>query len=137
MEEKITAEKPKKPELTPVAEDYLRMIYLMSFEDDGGGNPVRICALAQRLGVSPSSVSRMAQSMALWGYLDFRRYGYITMTDEGKAHGEYLVLRHDTVKRFFSELCGGTTDSDTDKIEHFVSRRTVDEMIKRLGCAEK
>lgn len=123
----------KKPEeLTPAAEDYLGMIYRMSYCDEGEAKPVRICALAEKLGVSPSSASRMAQTMALWGYLDFKRYGYITMTEAGRAHGEYLKRRHDVVKRFFCELDGGDGGEDIEKLEHYITPATVDSMERRL-----
>lgn len=123
----------KKPnELTPAAEDYLAVIYRMSCGDGEEVKPVRICALAEKLCVSPSSASRMAQSMALWGYLDFKRYGYITMTDDGRMHGEYLMRRHETVKRFFSELGGGESERDIEKLEHYITPQTVEAMQRRL-----
>ena len=118
--------------LTPASEDCLRMIYELSAGEGGEEVPVRICALAEKLGVSPSSASRMAQSMAVWGYIDFRRYGYITLTDKGRAEGEYLAMRRETVGRFFRELCGGSCADDTDRLSHFVSRDTVAAMADYL-----
>ena len=117
--------------LTPAAEDYLEMIYRMSSGEDSGG-PVRICALAERLHVSPSSASRMAQSMTVWGYLDFKRYGYITLTEKGVEMGEYLVKRHETVLRFLTWLTGGDELLETERIEHYLSRGTVAAMEKIL-----
>ena len=135
MDTELTEEKRKAAELTPAAEDYLKMIFRMSFDDcqNGAGKPVRICALAESLHVSPSSASRMAQSMALWGYLDFRRYGFIMMTDLGREHGEYLVRRHDTVEKFFCRLCGGETDVDIEKIEHYVTKGATEAMEKSMA----
>lgn len=110
--------------LTPAAEDYLEMIYRMSGEE-GAKTPVRICALAERLHVSPSSASRMAQSMTVWGYLDFKRYGYITLTEKGIEMGEYLVKRHETVLGFLRWLTGEDSLIETERIEHYLSRSTV------------
>ena len=136
MEEyrKVSDER-ERTKLTPAAEEYLEMIYRLSFEDDAGKGeikPVRICTLAEKLHVSPSSASRMAQSMALWGYIDFRRYGYITMTDKGRETGGFFVKRRDTVGRFFEWLCGGKCEDDTDKIAHYLSEDTVSAMEKRM-----
>lgn len=117
--------------LTPAAEDYLEMIYRMSAEE-GERQPVRICALAERLHVSPSSASRMAQSMTVWGYLDFKRYGYITLTDKGLEMGEYLVRRHKTVLDFLTWLTGGEELVETERIEHYLSRGTVAAMERIL-----
>ena len=121
--------------LTPAAEDYLEMIYRMSSAENGG--PVRICALAERLHVSPSSASRMAQSMTVWGYLDFKRYGYITLTEKGVEMGEYLVKRHETVLRFLTWLTGGEELVETERIEHYLSRGTVEAMEKILKKEEE
>ncbi|MBE6616495.1 MAG: metal-dependent transcriptional regulator [Ruminococcaceae bacterium] len=117
--------------LTPAAEDYLEMIYRMSHEG-GEREPVRICALAERLHVSPSSASRMAQSMTVWGYLDFKRYGYITLTERGIEMGKYLVDRHETVLSFLGWLTGEESLIETERIEHYLSRGTVEAMTRIL-----
>ena len=117
--------------LTPAAEDYLEMIYRMSWED-GERCPVRICALAESLHVSPSSASRMAQSMTVWGYLDFKRYGYITLTDKGVEMGKFLVERHETVMKFLGWLTGEESLLETERIEHYLSRQTVEAMTRIL-----
>lgn len=117
--------------LTPVAEDYLEMIYRLSAVE-GDGRPVRICELAQQLHVSPSSASRMAQSMSVWGYLDFKRYGYITMTEKGMECGEYLMRRHKTVVEFLRWLDGESDLAEAERIEHYLSEGSVAAMAKLL-----
>lgn len=124
--------------LTPAAEDCLEMIFKLSAGDGGEDVPVRICALAEQLGVSPSSASRMAQAMALWGYIDFRRYGYITLTELGREVGGFFCTRHETVEEFFRELCGGSCTDDTTRLAHFISADTVAAMAEYLrGKDEK
>lgn len=117
--------------LTPAAEDYLEMIYRLSVVN-GEGRPVRICELSEKLHVSPSSASRMAQSMAVWGYLDFKRYGYITMTEKGTEWGEYLMRRHGTVVRFLHWLNSESELSEAERIEHYLSPETVAAMERIL-----
>ena len=75
--------------------------------------------------------------MALWGYLDFKRYGYITMTDKGRMTGGYFVRRHETAEKFFAWLCGGECPDDTDRIVHYITPSTVDAMEKKLSETEK
>ena len=99
---------------------------------EGEGRPVRICELAEKLHVSPSSASRMAQSMAVWGYLDFKRYGYITMTEKGMEWGEYLMRRHSIVVRFLGWLNGEGELAEAERIEHYLSRETVAAMERIL-----
>lgn len=117
--------------LTPAAEDYLEMIYRLSAVE-GDGRPVRICELSEKLHVSPSSASRMAQSMAVWGYLDFKRYGYITMTEKGMECGEYLMRRHKTVVEFLRWLDGESDLAEAERIEHYLSEGSVAAMAKLL-----
>lgn len=122
-------------ELTQTAEEYLQTIYELS-RDGEGECPVRICSLAEKLHVSPSSASRMAQSMALWGYIDFRRYGYITLTDKGRVRGEYLVHRRDTVRRFCAML-GDKNRERAEKVAHFVSAEMLDGMERMMSSARE
>lgn len=122
----------KNGELTPASEDYLEMIYRISVSEDGteGGKavlpkPVRICELAEYLHVAPSSASRMAQTMALRGYIDFKRYGYITLTAAGMETGAYLIRRHGIVIKFLERLRGGDVLVEAERIEHYLTRETV------------
>ena len=122
----------KRGTLTPAAEDYLEMIYRIA-SDSGSAGHVRICDLASRLSVSPSSASRMAQSMAVWGYVDFKRYGYITLTERGCEMGKYLIRRHGTVLEFLVRLRGESGAlAEAERIEHYLSRETVEAMEKSL-----
>jgi len=122
--------------LTPAAEDYLEMIYRLSEENK---RPVRICELSERLNVSPSSASRMAQSVSAWGYVDFRRYGYITLTELGCRTGAYLIHRHRVVSDFLLWLTGEERLTEAERIEHYLSPRTVlaMERVMAEGSADK
>lgn len=121
-ENKENKEEKKKGSLTPAAEDYLEMIYRLSEESK---RPVRICELSECLRVTPSSASRMVQSMAVWGYVEFKRYGYITLTERGAKMGRYLMGRHHTVVEFLRWLTGDTDEGEAERIEHYLSPKTV------------
>ena len=126
--------------MTPAAEDYLEMICRLASKVEGESGytdtprPVRIGELAEKLHVSPSSASRMAQAMALRGYIDFKRYGFITLTAEGQETGEYLIRRH-TVVMLFLEWLRGDSDGfgEAERIEHHLSRKTVEAMERKMG----
>ena len=70
--------------------------------------------------------------MAVWGYLDFKRYGYITMTEKGMEWGEYLMRRHSIVVRFLGWLNGEGELAEAERIEHYLSRETVAAMERIL-----
>ena len=125
--------------MTPAAEDYLEMICRLAHSDEAGENgalrPVRIGELAEKLHVSPSSASRMAQTMALRGYIDFKRYGFITLTAEGQETGEYLIRRHTVVMRFLEWLREDPDGfGEAERIEHHLSRQTVEAMEKKMAA---
>ena len=121
--------------LTPAGEDYLMKIYELS---DRGRDPVRIRDLSQALAVSPSSASRMASAMCSRGLVNFRRYGYITLTERGEATGAYLRRRLAVAEEFFGDLCGDGPDTadEARRAAHFLSERTVAAMESRLRKKE-
>ncbi len=109
--------------MTPAGEDYLMRIYVLSGE---GKEPVRIKELSDDLGVSPSSASRMATAMSARGLVNFRRYGYITLTGEGQQLGEYFVRRRDVLIRFLTALRGDSdVEEEAETAEHCLFRDTV------------
>ncbi len=124
--------------ITPAAEDYLEMICRLASSDEEGQSgtmrPVRICELAEKLHVSPSSASRMVQTMALRGYVDFKRYGFITLTAAGAEMGDYLIRRHRVVLDFLTWLRGDQDCfEEAERIEHHLSRRTVEAMEEKMA----
>lgn len=120
-------------QLTTSMEDYLEMIYRMESE----GGYVRITALAHALHVKPPSASKMAANLRGQGFIDFPKYGYITLTEWGRRMGAYLVHRHQVVGRLLCTI--NQTESEleeVEKIEHFLSPRTVANIEKFLEGLE-
>lgn len=115
--------------MTPAAEEYLETICRLA-----RNGPVRIRELSERLRVAPSSASRMARQMNAAGYVDFKRYGYITLTEAGARTGEYFQKRRAVVRRFL-ELLKGTSDerTETRQIERYLSASTVAAMENRIS----
>lgn len=115
-------------ELTPAMQDYLEMICRL----DAQLGVVRIGTLAERLHVRPSSASKMAVLLDNTGYVRFEKYGYIRVTAKGVETGRYLLHRHTVINHF---LCLVNQSKDelvqTEKIEHFINYRTV-ENLERL-----
>ena len=116
--------------MTPAGENYLMMIHELS---GGGKEPVRIRDLSSALGVTPSSASRMATAMCADGYVNFRRYGYITLTEKGIGRGEYMRDRLDTVKEYIARLNGFPSDDEAASVAHCLSEETVAAMKEKIG----
>ncbi len=115
-------EKESTEELTPAMEDYLEMICRLL----DTGAVVRVGDLSERLHVAPSSASKMVRLLSEQGYVDFPRYGYISVTRKGSRAGTYLLRRHEIVSRFLCALNHSESETEqVEKIEHFLDERTV------------
>ena len=113
--------------LTTAMEDYLEMICRILEEKED----VRVQDLSRMLHVKPSSVTKMVQQLNQLGYLHAERYGHITLTEQGKRAGDYLLYRHDVIHGFLCALNHSQNELEqVEKIEHFLERTTVENMEK-------
>lgn len=111
--------------LSSSMEDYLEMACRLS-KDKGY---TRLNDLSRALNVQPPSASRMVQKLADINLMNYQKYGVIELTEQGKQIGEYLLKRHATIEEFFRII--GVTDGileETEKIEHHLSRQTVNQI---------
>ena len=108
--------------LTSAMEDYLEMIS-RNAEAEGY---VRINELAEKLNVRASSATKMAQKLGSLGFIKYKRYGIIELTESGKELGGYLLMRHSVIESFLHMI--GITDNllvETELIEHNISANTL------------
>ena len=111
--------------LTNAMEDYLEMICRILQNSDR----VRAADLSKKLNVKPSSVSKMVQQLADAGYIQAEKYSVITVTEKGRAAGNYLLYRHNVIHNFLCLLNSGDNElEEAEKIEHFLSRKTVENL---------
>lgn len=94
-------------EITESMEDYLEMISRYIQEN----GYVRMSFLADKLNVRPSSASKMVGKLRDMRLVEFEKYGLITLTEKGRAVGQYLLWRHQVLNDFFlpSQPFGGRT----------------------------
>lgn len=112
----------EKQSITSSMEDYLEMIYRICIET----GYARTNQLAEKLNVRPSSTTKVLQKLKELDLVDYKKYGTIKLTQEGKALGEFLLKRHKIIEIFLENL--GIEDSllkDTEMIEHDVSLKTL------------
>ena len=121
-------------EVTESMEDYLEMIG-RCMEEHGY---VRVGALADKLNVRPSSVSKMVGRLRELGLVQFEKYGLITLTKKGDEIAAYLLWRHDVLLRFFQRLndTGGQV-SLVEQVEHFMDQETVRNLERLLDAFPK
>ncbi|MBR7149593.1 MAG: metal-dependent transcriptional regulator, partial [Oscillospiraceae bacterium] len=82
------------------AEMYLETIYRLSKERSN----VRSIDVAEEMGYSKPSVSRAVGLLKGANYINVDSYGYITLTESGKAAAERTYERHNLLTEFFVSL---------------------------------
>ena len=111
-----------KKTLTASMEDYLEMISRECAERPF----IRVNELARRLNVKDSSATKMVQKLGSMGYVDYQKYGMVTLTGRGRELGAFLLSRHAVLEKFLSFI-GCTKDAlkQTELIEHNISPETL------------
>ena len=93
----------------------------------------RLGVLARKINVGESSASKMVHKLSKTGLVKFEKYGTIYLTPRGRETGEYLVFRHDVIESLLRLINGsGSELHQTELIEHFLDRRTVENIFRFL-----
>lgn len=108
--------------LTSSMEDYLEMIYRNSLVE----GYMRVNNLSELLNVAAPSATKMVQKLAKLGLIDYKKYGIIFLTENGREIGKFLLERHNIIESFLTNL-GVDEDVlvETELIEHNVSASTL------------
>jgi DtxR family transcriptional regulator, Mn-dependent transcriptional regulator len=117
---------------TDAVEDYLKTIYSI----DESGQEITTTAIAQRLGVSPASVTAMLKRLSAMGYIDYHRYHGVDLTDRGKALALEVVRHHRLLEAYLHQTLGMPWDKVHDEaevLEHAISEELEDRIARFLG----
>jgi len=115
-------------------DDYLKSIFAAS-EWDADAHAT-VGGLADKLEVTPGSVSAMVRKLADLGYVEHARYRGIALTADGREHALQVVRRHRLLETFLVGTLGYGWDEVHDEaevLEHAVSPLLVDRMDAALG----
>jgi len=113
-------------------EDYLRAVYeLQCAEGQVGTN-----LLAERLGVTPASVTGMLKKLAETKLVIHEPYQGVRLTKAGQKIALEVLRHHRLVERFLAEALGVPWDrvhEEAHKIEHVISEDLEKRMDAMLG----
>ncbi len=118
-----------KLELTENLEDYLYEIY----EILKSAPVVRIKDIAERRNVKLSSVVIAAKSLSEKGLINYQKYGYITLTENGLEIAKEIESKKQILYNFLTQILKvspETARKDVHKIEHDLSSETIDRIIE-------
>ncbi len=119
--------------LSPVMQDYLKIIYAANEWSDA---PVTTSWLARRLGVAPSSVSNMIGRLTSLELVHHRPYASIELTGEGQQMGKAMVRRHRLIETYLVAELDYRWDqvhAEAEVLEHAISDLMLDRIDAKLG----
>lgn len=108
-------------------EDYLEAISLACNEE----GLARVSAVRDLLGVKTPSVTGALRVLAEKGYLKHEPYQGVALTAKGRRAAEDVKQRHAILSRFLTDVIGvnpKTADIDACKMEHTISRETLEKL---------
>ncbi|MGH2455972.1 MAG: metal-dependent transcriptional regulator [Candidatus Limnocylindria bacterium] len=118
---------------TDAAAEYLMTIRYMR----GEGQPVIAARLAERMGVSPATVSEMVSRLAREGLLTVDEMTrQLELTDDGRAIAERTFRRHALAEWLLTEVVGlgwAEADEEAHHLQHALSERVTDRIDELLG----
>ena len=118
--------------LTRSVEDYLKAIYHLS----RNGHPASTSQIAQRLELSPPSVSGMVRRLSDQGLLEHLPYKGVELTPEGRRVALRMLRRHRLIEAYlvaFLDYAWDTVHDEAERLEHAVSDVLVERMAHALG----
>ena len=121
------------PTNSPAIEDYLKTVYAHT---EWQPDPITPKALADKLGIAPSSVTEMVKKMAALDLISHVPYGPLRLTDAGRERALAVVRRHRLIETWLVREMGYGWDEVHDEaevLEHTVSDRLLEAMDARLG----
>ncbi len=96
--------------------------------------------IASSLGVARPSVTGALKLLAKKGLVNYRPYGYVTLTQAGGVQAAKVAKKHDVIKSFFTEILGvdgATAQKAACKAEHLLGSAIVSKMRNFTNFAKK
>ena len=120
-------------DVSSTAQDYLKLIWSAT---EWSATPMTVSAMAERLGVRPSTVSDGVKKLVKQGLVTHAPYGSIELTDVGREHAVAMVRRHRILETFLVQMLGYGWDEVHDEaevLEHAVSDKLIERIDQQLG----
>ncbi len=119
--------------LTSHIQDYAKAVYALESRE---GSAVSTNELAERLGVTPGSVSGMVRKLTDLGLVEHERYRGVRLTDQGRRVALEVVRHHRLIELFLAEELGMSWDrvhAEAEVLEHVISEDLERLIAARLG----
>jgi DtxR family Mn-dependent transcriptional regulator len=118
---------------TPAIEDYSKAIFALESRKD---EPVSTNALAERLGITPGSVSAMLKRLDELGVTTHVPYRGVRLTADGRRIALEVVRHHRLLESYLAEALGMSWDrvhAEAEVLEHVLSDDLEELIAAKLG----
>jgi DtxR family Mn-dependent transcriptional regulator len=115
------------------AQDYAKAVYALEAHE---GASVSTNDLADRLGVTPGSVSAMVRKLSEVGLVEHEPYHGVRLTAQGRRVALEVLRHHRLIELFLSEELGMSWDrvhAEAEVLEHVLSEDLEQLIAARLG----
>ena len=115
--------------------DYIKAIW-----DLGGVGSASTKDVADRLLVSPASVSNMFVRLQEMGLVEYERYQGASLTERGRVEALRLIRRHRLIETFLLEHLGydwQEVHDEAERLEHAVSDGFTERLAQLLGHPDR
>jgi DtxR family Mn-dependent transcriptional regulator len=118
---------------TPAVEDYAKAIFSLESRSE---EPVSTNALAERLGITPGSVSAMLKRLGELGLITHVPYRGVSLTGDGRRIALEVVRHHRLIESFLADALGMSWDrvhAEAEVLEHVLSEDLEELIAVKLG----
>ena len=118
---------------TEAVEDYAKAIYAL---ERRGGGAVGTSALAERLGISPASVTAMLKRMDEMKLVSHEPYRGAKLTPAGEKVALEVMRHHRLLEAYLAEALGMPWDrvhDEAEVLEHYISEELEERIATALG----
>ena len=118
-------------------EDYAKALHALQDRAEG---PVSTSALAERLGVSPGSVTAMLKKMGELGLVEHEPYHGARLTPPGERVALEVIRHHRLLESYLAEVLGMPWDrvhNEAEVLEHYISEDLEELIAAALGDPER
>lgn len=120
-------------DLTPVAQDYLKVIWSAT---EWGDPPITSKGLAARLHTSAAGVTDMVKRLAGQGLVDYESYRPVRLTPAGERLAVAMVRRHRLIETLLVRMLGydwAEVHDEAEALEHAASEQLIERIDALLG----
>jgi DtxR family Mn-dependent transcriptional regulator len=120
---------------SPAVQDYAKAIYALEQRREAG-SAVSTTALAERLGVTPGSVSQMVKRLGELGLVTHVPYRGVLLTDAGRRVALEVIRHHRLLELYLVQSLGVPWDrvhEEAEVLEHVLSEQLEARIAAQLG----